>query len=85
MNPSHDIRYVLQTIKHNPVTCPVLIVLGIESQAQRQVLKPLLNVYKKQKNFTIKYAQGHHDVHNNSPELVAPYVVKFLNNQKSKL
>lgn len=72
-------------LKVHPVRCPVLIVLGSESTAQQVFLSSIIQFLKRRRNVRIKYAEGNHDVHNDSPELVAPYVVKFLLYQKNKL
>jgi len=85
INPLQDTRYVLDTMKENPVICPVLMVFGKENQVQREVLKRILNALKKRKNVTIKFVSGHHDVHATDPERVAPLVEQFLNFRKSKL
>ncbi|XP_068907557.1 serine hydrolase-like protein 2 [Tenebrio molitor] len=85
INPLHDFRYILETLKKFPVTCPVLMVLGRDSELQQMYMKPITKFLKKYKNIMIKNVDGHHDVHNNEPEIVAPYVTKFLLMKKAKL
>ncbi|EFA02197.1 serine hydrolase-like protein [Tribolium castaneum] len=85
INPIHDFRYILETLKKFPVTCPVLMVLGRDSELQQMYMKGVTNFFKKYRNIRITYVDGHHDVHNNSPEIVAPHVSKFLVVKKAKL
>ncbi|CAG9864761.1 unnamed protein product [Phyllotreta striolata] len=85
INPLRDVRNILTVMKLNPVTCPVLIVLGTESTAQQILFSPLIQELKKRRNVRIKFAEGNHDVHNDKPELVAPHVLKFLALQSNKL
>ncbi|KAL1489937.1 hypothetical protein ABEB36_013862 [Hypothenemus hampei] len=85
INPKHDSRYAIESLQKHPIQCPVLIILGQENVAQRYILRPILNYLKKQKNVTVKYVQGTHDVHQVDPERVAPLINKFLITKKSKL
>lgn len=85
INPLRDFRYILGTLKENPVTCPVLIILAKESKLQQMHLKSVLNVLRKMKNVTVKGVEGDHDVHNDNPERVSPYVCRFLLDKKGKL
>ncbi|XP_065172661.1 serine hydrolase-like protein [Atheta coriaria] len=73
-----DFRYITDVLKKNPVNCPVLVILASESNLQTVYFKPVLKLYQKQKNFTVKEVEGNHDVHNNHPERVAPLICKFL-------
>lgn len=85
INPLRDFRYILETLKENPIKCPVLIILGKESKFQQTYMKSVLTYLKKMKNITIKIVEGHHDVHNNNPEKVSPYICTFLLDKKGKL
>ncbi|KAL1489938.1 hypothetical protein ABEB36_013863 [Hypothenemus hampei] len=85
INPIHDIRYAIESIKEHPVQCPLLIIFGHENVVQRHVLRSILNHLKKQKNVTVKYVPGTHDVHQINPEIVAPLINDFFITQKSKL
>ncbi|RZB40209.1 hypothetical protein BDFB_003228 [Asbolus verrucosus] len=85
INPIHDFHYIIETLKKAPVTCPVLIILGRASELQQMYMKPFTKVLGKYKNIQIKHVEGHHDVHNNNPEIVTPYVTKFLLQKKGKL
>ncbi|XP_060530724.1 serine hydrolase-like protein 2 isoform X2 [Cylas formicarius] len=83
INPLHDFRYALETLKKFPVHCPVLIILGKDSKGQQIFLKPFLDYYKKQSNFVVIIVPGDHDVHNNEPEEVASHIAQFLIGQSS--
>ncbi|KAJ8945420.1 hypothetical protein NQ318_009876 [Aromia moschata] len=83
IDPLHDNRYALETLKRDPVKCPVLIILAHQSRMFNIYFKDIIGYLKKRKNFTIKYVDGDHDVHNNSPEVVAPHINKFLLTRKA--
>ncbi|XP_066254111.1 serine hydrolase-like protein [Euwallacea similis] len=85
MNSRNDINYAIKTLKSFPVMCPVLIIFAKDNYMQRYLMQSMITFYKRQKNFTMKMIPGNHDVHLDKPELVAPLVTKFLNEQKSKL
>lgn len=85
INPIHDIKYAIETLKECPLKCPVLIVFGLDNPGQRRIQRSIINHLKKQKNVTVKYIPGHHDIHLTDPEKVAPIVLDFLNFQQSKL
>nr|XP_023017660.1 serine hydrolase-like protein 2 isoform X1 [Leptinotarsa decemlineata] len=85
LNLTRDIRYIIETLKSNPLQCPVLFILGKKSTAQQVYLSSLIQYLKKQKNIRFKMVEGNHDVHNNNPERVAPHIVKFLLWKKGKL
>ncbi|XP_028149225.1 serine hydrolase-like protein isoform X1 [Diabrotica virgifera virgifera] len=80
-----DLRYTKETIMHNPVRCPVLIILGTESTAQQVYFSSIIQYFKQRRNMRIKYAEGNHDVHNDYPERVAPFINKFLLYRPSKI
>lgn len=84
INPEHDFRYILETLKEDPVTCPILIILG-EYSFTKTDMEPILQELKKWNNVSIKYVDGYHDIHNNNPDLVGPLISKFLATQKGKL
>ncbi|KAJ8984598.1 hypothetical protein NQ317_006060 [Molorchus minor] len=85
IDPLHDNQYAVATMKWNRVSCPILFILASESTLQQTVMKPIIQVLKKWRNVTIKYVTGDHDVHNNTPEVVAPHIIRFLLKTKSKL
>lgn len=78
INPQHDFRYILDSMKERNIKCPVLIILGKKSQQQQIFMKPILKQYQKMPNIRIKIVEGNHDLHNNTPENAAPYIRKFL-------
>lgn len=84
INPVHDFRYILESMKEDPVTCPILIILG-EQSITKVHMKPLIQELKTWSNVFIEYVDGYHDVHNNNPDIVAPFINKFLLVQKAKL
>ncbi|ENN82990.1 hypothetical protein YQE_00647, partial [Dendroctonus ponderosae] len=59
--------------------------MGEDSKILRSFLLPVLEHLKRQKCVKIVYMKGDHDVHQVSPERVAPFVCEFLNYNKSKL
>lgn len=85
INPLHGFTYSVQCSKRFPVLCPILIVVAADNEFQRTFMKPIAEAFQNEANITIKYVKGHHDVHNQNPELVAPHVVEFLIKQKHKL
>ncbi|KAF7272248.1 hypothetical protein GWI33_014960 [Rhynchophorus ferrugineus] len=85
INPIHDVAYAAKLIKRYPLQCPILIVFGTDNQAQREYVRPVLQLLQKQKNVAIKFVPGYHDVHNEKASEVAPHVVEFLAKKKSKL
>uniref|UniRef100_A0AAR5PY56 AB hydrolase-1 domain-containing protein n=1 Tax=Dendroctonus ponderosae TaxID=77166 RepID=A0AAR5PY56_DENPD len=85
LSPLHDNRYAIEVLKSAPLQCPVLIILGEDSKILRSFLLPVLEHLKRQKCVKIVYMKGDHDVHQVSPERVAPFVCEFLNYNKSKL
>ncbi|KAG5892195.1 hypothetical protein JTB14_012931 [Gonioctena quinquepunctata] len=85
INVTRDFRYVMDTMKSDPVNCPILIILGKESKAQRVYMRSMIQFFQKWKNVTLKMVGGGHDVHNEYPERVVPYIVKFLVIHKGKL
>ncbi|KAJ8922893.1 hypothetical protein NQ315_007929 [Exocentrus adspersus] len=84
INPLHDFRYIIETLREDPVTCPVLIVLGLKSLTKDH-MEVLVKEFKRWNNISIEYVDDYHDVHNNSPGLVAPIITKFLLTEKAKL
>ncbi|KAJ8984571.1 hypothetical protein NQ317_006033 [Molorchus minor] len=86
INPLSDFRYIIEVIKMNRVTIPILMVLGSDSSIQQQYLQPILRVFREWNNVTIEIIpDGNHDVHNELPERVAPCVSKFLLNKKGSI
>ncbi|XP_048519483.1 serine hydrolase-like protein isoform X2 [Dendroctonus ponderosae] len=85
LSPLHDNRYAIEVLKSAPLQCPVLIILGEDSKILRSFLLPVLEHLKRQKCVKIVYVKGDHDVHQVTPERVAPFVCEFLNYNKSKL
>ncbi|KAJ8912651.1 hypothetical protein NQ315_012727 [Exocentrus adspersus] len=85
INPLRDFKYVIATLKADPVLCPILIILGKENKVQLRYMNPVLTHLKKFKNVKVKMVDGYHDVHSDSPELVAPYICLFLLHKKGKL
>lgn len=83
--PLNDIRYKLETLKFNPVSCPILMVLARDSAIQQVILKKVLAALKKSKTIKIVLVNGDHDVHNTNPERVAPHIRAFLQFKMNKL
>lgn len=85
VGPLHDNRYAIETLKSAPLQCPVLIILGKDSKILRMIVAPVLEYLKQQKCVKIVYVNGDHDVHQVTPERVAPLICDFLSYSKSKL
>ncbi|KAF2895364.1 hypothetical protein ILUMI_10818, partial [Ignelater luminosus] len=85
INPLFNLKFVVGLVKKYPITCPVLFVYASDTEAQYYYFKSVIREYKRNKQCIVKKVVGSHDVHNNSPELVAPIVNKFLTKGKSKL
>jgi hypothetical protein len=72
----------------NGVKCPTLALLTsvpvVIARYVRGMTKHLELVTNKQ-NFQRIDVKGNHDVHINNPEIVAPYIVRFLTKQRCGL
>nr|CAH7740696.1 unnamed protein product [Callosobruchus chinensis] len=82
INPTVDLRYVVDAYKHAPLHCPTLIILAKESLLNKHLERLTKSLAK---NVVFKLVEGKHDVHNDQPEVVAPLVEKFLLCRKHKL
>lgn len=80
----HDFRYAVENLENDPITCPVMMILGSRNKPFHNLYKPVFDIMKKWNHVSIKYAEGGHDVHNNNPENVAPYITKFLSEEGNK-
>ncbi|KAF2895363.1 hypothetical protein ILUMI_10817 [Ignelater luminosus] len=85
INPLFNLKYIMGLVKKYRITCPVLFVYASDSEAQYYYFKRVITEYQRNKQCIVKKVTGNHDVHNNSPELVAPIVNKFLTKRQSKL
>lgn len=84
LNPSFDMRFATDLLRKYPINCPLLIILASDF-SQREYFASVLKVLTKNKNCYVKIVNGNHDVHNNHPERVYPYINKFLLQKKNKL
>ncbi|CAH1971197.1 unnamed protein product [Acanthoscelides obtectus] len=82
INPTVDLRYVVEAYKTSPVCCPTLIILSKQSVLNKNFGRLTKSFGK---NVVFKLVDGNHDVHNDKPELVAPLVEKFLLCKRHKL
>ncbi|CAG9832229.1 unnamed protein product [Diabrotica balteata] len=85
INPLHDMRYEIESFKSDPLKCPTLIILSKLNDRPRKKYRDLISKWQACNNITITYVDGHHDIHNNNPRRVAPYINKFLLAHQSKL
>lgn len=85
INPLHDMRYRIETLKYNPIQCPTLMIYTKLNDRPRKRFHKMLEKLHTNKNVTVQYIDGHHDIHNMKPTSVAPYINKFLLLQKSKV
>ncbi|XP_028149233.2 serine hydrolase-like protein isoform X2 [Diabrotica virgifera virgifera] len=85
VNPLRDHRLAMEGMKVNPVKCPILMVLGNQNGFQLKVMEPVIKFLKKWKNVEFHMVEGNHDVHNDYPDRVSPFVNKFLLLPKGKL
>lgn len=74
-----DMEFCVSVIKEHPVPCPILIIVGKDSTPILEYFKEFLNELKKANHkCTTMEVDGNHDVHNNNPELVGPFIHSFL-------
>ncbi|XP_057672560.1 serine hydrolase-like protein [Diorhabda carinulata] len=85
INPLHDMRYRIETLKYDPIKCPTLMIYTKLNDRPRKKYHKLLEKLHANKNITVQYIDGDHDIHNKKPTAVAPYINKFLLIQKSKV
>ncbi|XP_023013259.2 serine hydrolase-like protein [Leptinotarsa decemlineata] len=85
MNPLHDLRFSMESLEHDPVVCPVLIILGNTQTVPPALYKGNMEGLKKLGNVSFEFMEGGHDAHNKNPEIMAPYICKFLSTEKGKL
>lgn len=90
-----SVRTPITTQQHlkliSRIECPVLLVISkvylhfVENFRTDQYDIETLKLLKKKNNAQIVSVDGHHDLHNNEPESVAPFINKFLLHFKSSL
>ncbi|KAK4887805.1 hypothetical protein RN001_004076 [Aquatica leii] len=81
-----DKGYVEKLFETHLITCPVLFLFARYSIPLRDYYKNILTQVKRtNKKCIIKELLGDHDMHNNTPELVAPEINNFLNTFNSNL
>lgn len=86
MQPVTDERYAIDVLKLLPLQCPVLVILARENLYQKKLMTMVIKYFEKQSNIIVKKVPKHHNVHLTNPEIVAPFVNKFLTDKvKSKL
>lgn len=86
IDPINDSKFAIELLQEYPNSCPVLVVLAKQNLLHLELMNEFVKHYKKQKNYLIKYVDDSHDVLLVRPELISPYICKFLNNAtKSKL
>lgn len=78
LNPIHDFRYAVESLENDPITCPTLMLLAKQYVSQNELMQPVIKTLEKCRNVHLHYIDGGHDVHNTNPEVIAPYVNKFL-------
>lgn len=94
-NRDTRLRYVVRPLftmeQHKEVlkkfSTKILIIITDSSTRRDSLMyavKEIISISDKSK-FTVVNVSGNHDVHNNYPERVAPYVCEFLNDLQSKL
>lgn len=84
MFPLHDVNYVKTMLRIYPITCPYLLIMCKKSSAMT-FAKPIIEEYKKWKNFHFKLVDAEHDVHIAKPQMIAPYITNFLTKSDAKL
>ena len=67
-------EFANEIFKH--VSMPTLHILPTDSHMKFRVLLPELDFPD---NFTVKFVPGNHHTHTNTPEVVAPTILEFLN------
>nr|XP_050854154.1 serine hydrolase-like protein [Vespula vulgaris] len=85
--PFFNVDQLLTCLKEFSIPC-ILILSNSEIDSYANIISHMLEQMAGNWNNTVfvTYVNGNHDVHNNYPERVAPYICKFLDsNIKSKL
>lgn len=82
--PLHDINYLQQILKIYPITCPYLLIMCKKSSVM-SFAEPVIEEYKKWKNFHFHLVDAEHDVHIAYPQLIAPRITTFLTLSEAKL
>ncbi|XP_063222715.1 serine hydrolase-like protein isoform X2 [Bacillus rossius redtenbacheri] len=67
------------------VRCPQLVTISNYIKSNMALLQEAFNMFRERANFSYVYVDGHHDVHIDSPEVVAPAISKFLMQTQSAL
>ncbi|KAF5304537.1 hypothetical protein FQA39_LY09588 [Lamprigera yunnana] len=81
-----DMEFAIKFIKKNPIMCPILFLLAKKSIPIKEVFKDVLSIIKNHNSKCfVKELDGDHEMHNNTPEIVAPEISNFLNMYNSNL
>ncbi|GLV33095.1 uncharacterized protein CBL_10442 [Carabus blaptoides fortunei] len=80
-----SLSYFASLLKHHPIKCPHLSIIVSESATFKQIAKESFDQLRENKNFEEIVVEGHHDVHVEHPDRVAPIISAFLVKQHSKL
>lgn len=83
--PLHDVRYITETFKLFPITCPYLIILAEQSPLGLTLRFATLEEAEKWGKTKVVYLDYGHDVHITHPEVVAPHINDFLSTLQDKL
>lgn len=83
--PLQDFRYVRETMRLFPITCPYLIIIAKQSPLVITDMNSLLDLIKKWGKITSVFLDAGHDVHLIHPELIAPHINDFLLKLESNL
>lgn len=83
LNLLADMEFSAKLVEEFPIHCPFLIIYSTDYQYY--FYKHVIDKYSKLGNCSIVRVEGSHDVHSNTPELVAPIISKFLANSSCKL
>lgn len=81
--PSGSFNFMTKLHRKKPVAKPVLILLSTQ-RCLWDLFGPLYDQYVKM-GYEIHKYEGHHDMHATNPEILAPFIVKFLLKDANKL
>lgn len=83
--PLHDLKYLKETLRLNPITCPYLLILCKKTSPQIPKIDKALEEVEKWRKVKIHWIDADHDVHMTDPERVAPIISNFLLESEAKL
>lgn len=78
MPPLHDLKYLKETLRLFPITCPYLLILCKKSSPKILKIDKALDEVENWRKVKVHWIDADHDVHMTDPEIVAPMISNFL-------